>query len=159
MELTASQKLLYLIIHQLELVKDKTKLAKLEYFSDFIHYAFHDENISGELELYQKREYGPLGRSFNLDLEQLLQLGLIKQRANYTYTLNKSVEIKISPEKKDTIQYVLAKYGNMSSRDLIEISHKQIPYLSTENGGIIDYDTAYNLVDDYPDYHESCSCK
>jgi len=43
-------------------VDDKTKLAKLEYFSDFIHYAFNDEAISGEI--YSRQKQGPLARSF-----------------------------------------------------------------------------------------------
>jgi uncharacterized phage-associated protein len=49
-------------------------------------------------------------------------------------------------------KYVLNKYAKYSYGALTDLSHRQIPYLSTNEGGIIEYDTAYNLVDEYADY-------
>ena len=62
--LTKSQSLLYDIIQKSGGIDDKTKLAKLEYFADFIHYAFNNAPISETSNIYEKRKQGPL--SINL---------------------------------------------------------------------------------------------
>ena len=69
--LTKSQSLLYALIRGLKGADDKVKLAKLAYFADFIHYAFHDKPISEETNVYQRRDFGPLSVSFNSDLKAL----------------------------------------------------------------------------------------
>jgi uncharacterized phage-associated protein len=54
-----------------------------------------------------------------------------------------------------TIKYVIARYGGSSWSELRDIAHSQIPYLSASgDGAVIEYHTAYNLVDEYPDYVE-----
>ena len=152
MTLTKSQQLLYTIIQKLGGVDDKVKLAKLAYFSDFIHYAFHDKPISEENNLYQKRDFGPLSVSFNSDLDYLLKSGLIQTPKKYHFSVKNDANIDLNKEEVGTITYVLNKYSSYPYDVLADISHKQIPYMSADNGGIIDYNTAYNLVDEYPDY-------
>ena len=78
--MTQSQKLLYTIIKELGGIDDKIKLAKFQYFSDFIHYAFNDTPISDINSLYEKRPYGPLSRSFNADLNKLISEKIIEQK-------------------------------------------------------------------------------
>ena len=53
--ITKSQKLLYSLIKKGEVIEDKTKLAKLQYFADFIHYAFYNHPISDEGMIYTKQ--------------------------------------------------------------------------------------------------------
>ena len=152
MTLTKSQGLLYLLIKKLGEVDDKIKLAKYEYFADFIHHAFNSKPISDESSLYERREYGPLSVSFNSDLEHLIKMGLIESKKKYHYSVKKKVKLDLDDKELRTIEYVLNKYSDYSYDVLTDISHKQIPYLSANDGGIIDYNTAYNLVDEYPDY-------
>lgn len=152
MTLTKSQKLLYALIQELGGVDDKIKLAKFQYFSDFIHYAFHNKPISDTTSLYEKRAYGPLARNFNADLNILVSNGLVEQKSKYEYSIKKTIETNLSPEELRTIQYVKEKYMKYSYAVLADITHNQIPYLSTNEGGVVEYDTAYNLVDEYPDY-------
>jgi uncharacterized phage-associated protein len=149
---TKSQQLLYAIIKELGEIDDKIKLAKFQYFSDFIHYAFHDEPISDVTSLYEKRPYGPLARSFNSDLNILISEGLIEKKGKYSFAVKKDIGQVLGEKELKTVKYVLNKYSNHSYDTLTALSHKQIPYLSTNEGGIIEYDTAYNLVDDYGDY-------
>lgn len=155
MDLTKSQKLLYTIIDELGSVDDKIKLAKFQYFSDFIHYAFHDQPISDISNIYEKRPFGPLARSFNLDLNKLILLGLVGQKSKYHFSIKKKINNDLSKEELKTIKYVTGKYADHSYDILTDITHKQIPYLSTNEGGVVEYDTAYNLVDEYSDYQNS----
>ena len=152
MNLTKSQGLLYTLIKGLGESDDKVKLAKIAYFADFIHYAFHNKPISEVTNLYQKRDYGPLSVSFNSDLKQLIKSGLVKSDRQYHFKIAKEADVSLDREELKTVQYVLDKYGQYPFDVLTDISHKQIPYLSASEGGIIDYNTAYNLVEEYPDY-------
>lgn len=152
MTLTKSQALLYTLIKGLGEADDKVKLAKLAYFADFIHYAFHNQPISEQTSLYQKRDYGPLSVSFNSDLKKLVEMGVIQSDQQYHFKTAKNLDLGLSSEEVKTVEYVLGKYGQYSYDILTDISHKQIPYLSADEGGIIDYNTAYNLVENYPDY-------
>jgi uncharacterized phage-associated protein len=152
MDITKSQKLLYTIIQELGGIDDKIKLAKFQYFSDFIHYAFHDKPISDITSIYEKRPYGPLSRSFNADLVALISSGLIQQKGKYTYSVKKKTDNDLSKDEIKTIKYVVEKYAKYAYDILADITHKQIPYLSATEGGVVEYNTAYNLIDEYSDY-------
>ena len=152
MDLTKSQKLLYTLIQELGCIDDKIKLAKFQYFSDFIHYAFYNQPISDVVSIYEKRTYGPLSRNFNADLVTLVSNGLIQQKGKYTYSIKKKIDNNLSKEEIKTIKYVVKKYAKYAYDVLADITHKQIPYLSATEGGVVEYNTAYNLIDEYPDY-------
>jgi len=46
-------------------------LAKLQYLTDFIHFAFHDNFVSGKEVIYTKQKQGPLANTLTSDLEVL----------------------------------------------------------------------------------------
>jgi uncharacterized phage-associated protein len=151
-EMTKSKKLLYAIVKELSIIDDKVKLAKLAYFADFIHYAFYNKPISEENNLYQKRPFGPLSITFNSDLNSMLEEGLLVSDKQYHYKVKKDMELDLDKNETKTLKYVLDKYAKYPYNILVDIAHKQIPYISANEGGIIDFNTAYNLVDEYPDY-------
>lgn len=150
--LTKSQQLLYCIVQSKDRVEDKTKLAKLQYFVDFIHYAFHDKPVSQEEIIYAKQKQGLLARNFTNDIDTLKALGIIGETPKYNYFVKKKVDIALTLEEKRTIKYVLNKYGELPYSNLVDICHNQVPYLATKEGAIAEFFTAYNLVDDYKDY-------
>jgi uncharacterized phage-associated protein len=150
--LTKSQQLVYEIIRCNGGVEDKTKLAKLQYFADFIHYAFNDSQISEQSYIYTRQKQGPLGRNLTADLAALKADGVITEPSEFNYGIAKEIETDLSKSEAKTIKFVLEKYGKLSWHELMNISHDQEPYLSTTDGGIIEPFTAYNLVDLYPDY-------
>ena len=150
--LTKSQQLLYYIIKKREELEDKTKLAKLEYFVDFIHFAFHDKPISQEEIVYTREKQGPLALNFNEDLRVLKAGGCVEENPKYHFKTTKECSVDFSAEELKTIDYVLGKYGKESYKDLVQISHSQAPYLSTKEGNVVELFTAYNLVDEYADY-------
>ena len=154
LSLTKSQWLLYSIIklHGGK-IDDKTKLAKLEYFADFIHFAFHNEPISEAQEnIYTRQKQGVLSRSLTVDLAQLENVGLISQSNRFKFEIKGDREAPLTADELKTVQYVLDRYGNTEWHELVDICHSQTPYLSAPEKGVVEYFTAYNLVDEYPDY-------
>ena len=156
--LTKSQQLIYKIIKTLEKVEDKTKLAKLQYLADFIHYAFHDNFISGKEVVYSKQKQGPLANTLSSDLEALKNQKVIDENPSFNYKVKKPVELKLSDDEIKTIEYVCDKYGRLNWKDLVSISHEQEPYLSATEGGIIESFTAYNLIDDHEQEYNAVPC-
>lgn len=153
--ITKSQKLLLSLIKQNSGIEDKTKLAKLQYFADFIHYAFHNTPISNPDIIYTKQKQGPLSRSFTDDLEDLKKVGLIIEKPKFHYHLAKDIDIDLSAIEKKTIEFVIGKYGNSSYKELVDICHSQAPFLSSGKDEIVEFFTSYNLVDEYPEYASS----
>ena len=85
-------------------------------------------------------------------MEELKRQGYIKESPTYKYTLAKDFNLRLSADEKRTARFVMSKYGQLSYADLIQVCHAQAPYLSSKDGGVIEYFTAFNLVDDYQDY-------
>src|SRR3989338_5156439 len=120
--LTKSQQLIYKIIDELEKVEDKTKLAKLQYFADFIHYAFHDTFISGKEGVYSKQKQGPLANTLSGDLETLIEQKIIDENPSFNYKVKKSIGIELSKDEIKTVKYVCDKYGKLNWKELVSIS-------------------------------------
>jgi len=152
---TKSQLLLYYLIKKRGLMEDKTKLAKLQYFSDFIHYAFHNQPISQESIVYTRQKQGPLSRILDIDIEVLKKEGIIIEDQRFHYKVAKDISENLNGEEQKTVDYVMKKYGELSYKELMDISHEQAPYLSATSGSIIEFFTSYNLVDEYSDYGRS----
>jgi len=151
-KLNKSQQLLYYLIRSKGTIEDKTKLAKLQYFVDFIHYAFNNKTISQPDIIYTKQKQGLLSRNLTSDIDYLVKNKLIEEKPSYHYHAIKDIKLGLTKQEIKTIEYVLSKYGNLEWRDLVDICHKQSPYLATKNNAIAEFFTAYNLVDEYPDY-------
>lgn len=154
-KLTKSQQLLYFLIKSRGELEDKTKLAKLQYFIDFIHYAFNNQPVSQTSIVYTREKQGLLSRSFNSDLTVLKETGYISESPKYHFKVSKGTETEFSKKELKTIEFVLKKYGDIPYSELVSICHSQVPYLSTVQGGVAEFFTAYNLVDEYPDYASS----
>ena len=157
--LTKSQQLLYKILETLGKVEDKTKLAKLQYLSDFIHFAFPDSFISGKDVIYTKQKQGPLANTLTNDLETLKDKKFVEENPSYNYKIKKETQLELTPEEIKTIEYVCDKYGKLNWRDLVSISHEQEPYLSALESGVIESFTAYNLIDDHEQEYNAIPCR
>lgn len=149
--LTKNQKLIYELIKQNGGVNHKVTLAKLQYLSDFIHFAFHSQVISDPTIIYTHQDHGPLARSLSEDIDTLKTAGLISEK-DYKYKVIEDKDLELSEDESKTIRFVVEKYGKTSWQDLKRISHDQAPYRSTKEGEVVEFFTAYNLIDEYPDY-------
>lgn len=153
--LDKSQKLLLYLNTSLNGCDDKTKLAKLQYFCDFISKAFYDSSISGEDYRYQKNKQGPLAFKYNRDLDKLVEDGFLERDGKYHHKPNiglGALKAEFSSNEIKVMDYVLSKYGKLNWRELMNISHEQVPYKSAMDMSEIPLFTAYNLVDDYCDF-------
>ena len=109
--------------------------------------------ITGDASIYTKQKQGPLYRNLTNDLEYLKSSGFLNEDKKYNYrTTEKISEFALTDNEKKTARFVLSKYGNLNWKELVAVSHSQDPYLSASDGSVIEFYTAFNLVDEYPDY-------
>ena len=125
--LTKSQQLLlYLMKLKGGVVDDKTKFAKYQYFTDFIHYAFYAKPVSEDI-IYTRQKQGPLSRNLTDDLEELKRQGYIKESPTYKYTLAKDFNLRLSADEKRTARF-------MSAIALFNPQTKNILFFSLKTG-------------------------
>ena len=124
----------------------KTKLAKLLYLSDFYHYYNHFDSISHVL--YKCKEYGPLAEPFLEVVEDMYEKGELHidvlEEGAQMFTLSKSFSKtslnRLSDEEKKEIDMVCDKWKNANSKELVNFTHKQKPWMACRENEIIPYD-------------------
>ena len=124
----------------------KTKLAKLLYLSDFYHYYNHFDSISHVL--YKCKEYGPLAEPFLEVVEDMYEKGELHidvlEEGAQMLTLSKSFSKtslnRLSDEEKKEIDMVCDKWKNANSKELVNFTHKQKPWMACRENEIIPYD-------------------
>ena len=124
----------------------KTKLAKLLYLSDFYHYYIHFDSISHVL--YKCKEYGPLAEPFLEVIEDMYEKGELHidvlEEGAQMLTLSKSFSKtslnRLSDEEKKEIDMVCDKWKNANSKELVNFTHKQKPWMACRENEIIPYD-------------------
>ncbi len=142
---------LYVLSHEDYKEGGIKKLNKLLYFIDFYFYRDHEQLISDMS--YAKAEMGPVVDKYRTVFSELEKDGFLKSTDGVGLTayqpLVKAEITQFSSEEIDHIGKVLNKYGKLSSTDLEGISHRQQPWILTENmGEIIDPDLALLIADD-----------
>ena len=124
----------------------KTKLAKLLYLSDFYYYYTHFKSISNVS--YKCKEYGPLAEPFLETIEDMFEGGElhleVSEEGAQLLTLSKSIKNigikKLSDEEKTKIDDVCNKWKNASTKELVNFTHKQKPWMACRENEIIPYD-------------------
>ena len=122
----------------------KTKLNKLLFYADFVHYYWHGTSISGSR--YVHLPYGPVPDGYEDTLETLLHYGVIDISEQNSAELisrgdNSAVDF-LTPEEQKTLEWVTRAYGNMSASQLTELSHREKAYRNTRAGEEIAYEYA-----------------
>ena len=56
---------------------------------------------------------------------------------------------KLNEDERNMIDYVLLKLSDMNATQISEYSHKDVPWLTTEDGGIIDYESVFYRTPEY----------
>ena len=146
---TKFERMLHYIVHRCgERDNVGTKvLCKLCYFSDFDHYEKNFESITQHN--YRRVEHGPIPSGYESSFKNLEESGLVERRTRTyhgrkQYCYQSLVEPDISdftPEEIVTIDEAIVRYGDMNGADIEEISHKDVPWIVTDDGAIIDYGT------------------
>jgi transcriptional regulator with XRE-family HTH domain len=127
----------------------ETVLYKLLYFSDFNYYEQYEEHLTGAN--YRKLPYGPVPQKLDAILKLMIdgkQLMRIKtEYHNYPQTryipLEKSDLSCLKANEKETIDHVIEQMSDWSASAISAYSHKDIPWLTSQDGEEINYELVF----------------
>lgn len=124
----------------------KTKLAKLLYLSDFAHYYTHFESMSNVL--YKCKDYGPLAEPFLETIDDMYENGELHidtlSEGAQMVAISKSVSSNdfslLSAEEKKEMDKICEKWIDANSKEIVNFTHNQKPWMACRPGEIIPYD-------------------
>ena len=127
----------------------ETLLYKLLYFSDFNHYEIYEEHLTGAE--YRKLPFGPVPQKLDSIINQMISNKMLERLKTeyHGYSqiryipLIKSDLTTLKASEKDVIDRVIEQYSDWSASAISEYSHKDMPWLASKEGEIIDYELAF----------------
>ena len=127
----------------------ETLLYKLLYFSDFNYYELYEEHLSGAE--YRKLPFGPVPQKLDALLYIMIKDNMLQRvKTNYHGFSQKRYLPLVKPDlstfsarEKNVIDNVIDLYSDWSASAISEYSHKDMPWLASEDGEIIDYELAF----------------
>jgi transcriptional regulator with XRE-family HTH domain len=148
-----------ILIYILERVGSKpnvgeTVLYKLLYFMDFNFYEKYEEQLIGAT--YIKNHHGPTPKEFIKVVEEMESKDLVKVKESYfQYPQTKYLPLRkpdltqLKAHEKEMIDDVLNHLSNMNASEIREYSHKDVPWLTTEDGEVIEYESVFYRTSPY----------
>lgn len=130
-------------------------IYKLLYFIDFNFYEKYEEQMIGAT--YIKNNYGPTPKEFikvvdEMEKEEIL----VKVEEKYfQYPLRKYLPLRepdlslLRAHELKIVDEVLEKLSDMNFNQISEYSHNDVPWLTTEDGSIIDYESVFYRTSSY----------
>jgi transcriptional regulator with XRE-family HTH domain len=142
-----------------------TVLYKLLYFIDFDYYEKYEEQLMGLV--FLKNQRGPTPLLFeNLigDMVKKCEVEVINskfyQYPQTKYLVNPEIEPNLSilnGREQEHIDWELQRLSDLTANQLSDLSHKDVPWISAENGKPLDYESVFYRTPDTSvrDYAES----
>jgi uncharacterized phage-associated protein len=125
----------------------KTKLNKLLFYADFVHFYLHGTSISGSR--YLHLPHGPVPERYETILATLADAGVVGIQKGQGYEIVVSEDDvfpgKLSREESATVDWVLENFGRMTTAQIREFSHAEKAYKYTRLGEPIAYQYAHHL--------------
>jgi uncharacterized phage-associated protein len=126
-----------------------TVLYKLLYFIDFDYYEKFEEQLIGAT--YIKNHFGPTPVEFKKIVESMESKGEIEtvkskyfQHEQTKYLPRRVSDISVLSAKEiKHIDEVLSRLSDKSATELSLYSHKDVPWIGTSNGQIINYESVF----------------
>jgi uncharacterized phage-associated protein len=127
----------------------ETVLYKLLYFIDFDYYEKYEEQLIGAK--YIKNHFGPTPVEFIKITEQMEKSGDIRKIKDeyFKFPQRKYLPI-IKPDIKGLsareikhIDEVLERLSDKNANELTELSHKDIPWITADNGKPLEYEAVF----------------
>ena len=128
-----------------------TKLAKLMFYADFLHYREHTTAITGLA--YAHAPWGPIPDQYDRVRADVVESALVATEERFYG--DKPVEILraqrpaalafFSPSEASVLETVVQDLGHMSSKALSDMSHREAAWATTTNGERIPYEAAWSL--------------
>ena len=126
----------------------ETVLYKILYFIDFDYYEKYEEQLIGAT--YQKNHYGPTPKEFIKIVAQMEGKDLRKIKDEYfKYPQTKYLPLRqpdlsiLNANEIQLIDNVLNKMSDMNASQISEHSHNDVPWLTTDDGDIIEYESVF----------------
>jgi DNA-binding XRE family transcriptional regulator/uncharacterized phage-associated protein len=134
----------------------QTVVYKLLYFIDFDYYEKFEEQLIGAK--YIKNHFGPTPVMFAKVVEEMKKENLIDEakskffdREQKKYIANPEINPDLSMLSAQEIKHIdeeLHRLSDYTGKELSELSHKDIPWLTTDDGKVIDYESVFYRTDD-----------
>jgi len=133
----------------------ETVIYKLLYFIDFNFYEKYEEQLIGAT--YIKNHYGPTPIEFKKIVEKMIDnKEIIKVATDYfKYPQTKYLPLKrpdlskLKANEIEVIDEVLNRLSDMNASQISDYSHNDVPWLTTENGKIIEYESVFYRTPPY----------
>lgn len=133
----------------------ETVIYKLLYFIDFNHYEKYEEQLIGAT--YIKNHYGPTPKEFvKIVKEMESNQEIVKVEGKYfKYPLRKYLPLKkpdftvLRAHEIKTIDEVLERLSDMNATKISEYSHGDVPWLTADDGDVIEYESVFYRTPEY----------
>ncbi len=133
----------------------ETVIYKLLYFIDFDFYEKYEEQLIGAT--YIKNHYGPTPQEFKKIVEKMVNAGeIVKIDSKYfEYPQTKYLPLRkadlsgLKANEMEVIDDVLNRLSDMNASQISEYSHNDVPWLTTEDQGIIEYESVFYRTPPY----------
>jgi len=132
----------------------QTVLYKLLYFIDFNYYEKYEEQLIGAT--YIKNHHGPTPKEFIKIVKEMEGKELVKIQDKYfKYPQTKYMPLKdpdlskLNAQELRVIDDVLSKLADMNASQISEYSHNDVPWMTTEEGDVIDYESVFYRTTPY----------
>jgi transcriptional regulator with XRE-family HTH domain len=131
-------------------------LYKLLYFIDFNYYEKYEEQLIGAT--YIKNRYGPTPTEFIKIVEDMEGKDLIKVQGSYfQYPQTKYLplrppdmsKINITGNEQELIDGVINSLSDLNAKQISDYSHNDVPWQTTEEGEVIDYESVFYRTPPY----------
>lgn len=140
-------------------VRGKKKLAKLLYFADFDFYEKHQKSITGDI--YRALPMGPVPSALEEITEEMkkkkvLAIERVEEHEGYNPTevfrciAEPDTSVFDAKEKK-MLDRIILKYGNLTGKQLEELSHAEAPYTAAKPYHEVPYEFTYYRGTDFSD--------
>lgn len=127
----------------------ETLLYKLLYFADFNYYEIYEEHLTGAE--YRKLPFGPVPQRLDSIIKQMISSKLIKRikteyhgypQTRYMPLVKPNLN-SLKAGEKDILDKVIEQFSDWSATAISDYSHKDMPWLASKDGEVIDYELAF----------------
>ena len=133
----------------------ETVIYKLLYFIDFDFYEMYEEQLIGAA--YQKNTYGPTPVEFAKIVQGMIASGEIEKakRDFHGYPQTRYLPLRepdlsiLRGNEVKVIDWVLNRLSDMNATQISEYSHGDIPWLTTDDNAIIEYESVFYRTPQY----------
>ena len=133
----------------------ETVLYKLLYFMDFDYYEKYEEQFIGAT--YIRNHFGPTPLEFKKLMDGMIASGEVERvKSKYfnfpqtKYLPRQAPDLSgLSAREMEVIGKVLNRLSDMNAAQISDYSHKDVPWLTTEEGEVIEYESVFYRTPDY----------